>query len=196
MPLVSRGWSGTYSPRNVKFILNLPPTISLYSLTIFIWIKLNWINRFLQSVRQPSWVEMVAVRGAGLVILMVTQISSQDKLDFHALQSDMRNILNIQAQHNIATEIKYIIIWSEPIRYFHFCSGLDISLFSPDHPVDLFMLFKHWSSLNTTREEVQGKQPLLWLVGLWCCWHQLSFAMKTQSKALKTPFRCVFMAKG
>ena len=43
------------------------------------------------------------------------------------------------------------------VYYFDIYSGLDISLFSPDHPVDLFMLFKHWSRLNTSRPEVQGK---------------------------------------
>ena len=56
---------------------------------------------------------MVVVLGSGpgrsscLVILILTQIFSQDKLDFHALQSDMRNMLNLQAEHNISTEIKY-----------------------------------------------------------------------------------------
>ena len=56
---------------------------------------------------------MVVLVGSGpgrsscLIILMLTQIFSQDKLDFHALQSDMRNMLNVQTEHNISTEIKY-----------------------------------------------------------------------------------------
>ena len=42
-------------------------------------------------------------------------------------------------------------------------SGRDISRFSPEDPVDLFLLFKHWSSLNTTSEEVRGRICSLYL---------------------------------